>query len=173
MDHNRQGVHRHCLNFNKPKLRNDMSIVQKSTGKHFPHQIDQTKPLPKGLGSQAMGPAVCWVPFMSECSKLTTQTLPLGRPPSWEGLCHHFGVFLHDGDPPHRAPAWLPSPQGSASSTGRETVTQLPLVGWMRSMACCSKLGCCTMLVDPFNSGSIKQQLEGLCPEVNHASQSF
>lgn len=170
MDHDRQGVHRQCLNFNKPKLRNDVSIVQQSTGKHFPHQIDQTKPLPKGL---AMGPAVCWVPFMSECSKLTTQTLPLGHPPLWKGLCRHFGVFLHGGDPPrHQAPAWFPTPQGSASSTGREAVTQLPLVGWMRSMACCLKLGCCTVLVDPFNSGSIKQQLEGLCPEVDHTSQS-
>jgi hypothetical protein len=86
-----------------------------STSKYFLHQTDRTKPLPKGLGSQVS--PLCRVPFMSEYSKMAAQTLPLGLAPSWEGLCRHFRVFLHGGDPPHRAPTWLPAPQGSTLST--------------------------------------------------------
>jgi hypothetical protein len=41
---------------------------------------------------------------MKEYSKMAAQTLPRGRMPEGEGLCRHFGVFRHEGDPTQRAP---------------------------------------------------------------------
>ena len=41
---------------------------------------------------------------MEEYSKMAAQTLPRGRMPEGEGLCRHFEVFRHGGDPMHWAP---------------------------------------------------------------------
>jgi hypothetical protein len=69
-----------------------MNPLLKKNGQNFPHQFDQTKPLPKGLGSQATGPFVLG-------------PLHFGTPKG-EGLCRDFGAFLDGGDPqlgPHLA----------------------------------------------------------------------
>jgi hypothetical protein len=83
---------------------------QRSTGKNCPHQFDQTKPLPKGLGSQeeVTEPFVSGPLHVGMLPKIHDSTnLPLRHPPSWEGSCCHFGAFLCGRDPPHRPPPVL------------------------------------------------------------------